>query len=369
MRLPTRRLLCSAVVAAILLLSSAAPVGACDKCGPACQCGPSCRCGSSSASASAPASNNELQVRKNAMSLSDLEKQEFVDAILEMKRRGIYDTFVIQHAQSTFGGHAHGGPAFLPWHRQFLLEFERELQKINPKVTIPYWDFTVDNSPTSAIWAPNFMGGNGDPNNFQKVMDGPFRQGQWTAVFENDLRREFGLFAPTLPTPQDVQNAMRVMIYDVFSFDSGSPVDQSFRNFLEGFNHPSGEAEMHNRVHLWIGGTATLIDQSLDDPIFWLLHANFDRLWGEWEDEYGLLYNPVDPLMDGREGHSLHEPMTPFGNVTPADVLSQRALGYLYDTQLSAQVVPEPGALVLGILGAVGLVAYGWRRGRRKSGG
>ena len=32
---------------------------------------------------------------------------------------------------------AHGGPAFLPWHRQFLLEFERALQSVDPTVTVP----------------------------------------------------------------------------------------------------------------------------------------------------------------------------------------------------------------------------------------
>ena len=34
---------------------------------------------------------------------------------------------------------AHNAPAFLPWHRAFLLEFEREMQKIDPRVALPYW--------------------------------------------------------------------------------------------------------------------------------------------------------------------------------------------------------------------------------------
>ena len=36
---------------------------------------------------------------------------------------------------------AHGFPAFLPWHRAYLLDLERELQAIDPSVTLPYWRF------------------------------------------------------------------------------------------------------------------------------------------------------------------------------------------------------------------------------------
>merc|ERR1712000_770222 len=72
---------------------------------------------------------------------------------------------------------AHGGPMFLPWHRQFLLLFEQELQKIDSSVSLPYWDWTVDNSTNPVInhlWSDTFMGGNGDPDNHDAVATGPF---------------------------------------------------------------------------------------------------------------------------------------------------------------------------------------------------
>ena len=34
--------------------------------------------------------------------------------------------------------------AFLPWHREYLLRFERDLQSINPEVTLPYWEWETD---------------------------------------------------------------------------------------------------------------------------------------------------------------------------------------------------------------------------------
>ena len=36
---------------------------------------------------------------------------------------------------------AHGAPGFLPWHRAYILDLERELQAIDPSVALPYWRF------------------------------------------------------------------------------------------------------------------------------------------------------------------------------------------------------------------------------------
>jgi tyrosinase len=313
----------------------------------------------------------DLRVRKNQSTLTDLEKQDFIEAVKGLKNTfrpgsalSVYDEYVQLHGEAFAGGHAHGGPAFLPWHRELLLRFENDLRTIRPNVTIPYWDFTVDNQPTSSLWAPNFLGGTGSPNDDYIVRDGPFRAGEWVLVFDQpELRRSFGLRVETLPTAADVEAAFRISQYDAPPWDLTSPLDESFRNTLEGFNHPSGEPQLHNRVHSWVGGSMA-IQFSPNDPVFWLLHANLDRLWAEWQAIYGLTYVPT---MGGPPGHNLFDPMSPFGSVRPVDVLDHFALGYRYDTE-GIPAVPEPASLVLAGLGVVGLLFYvgtrSWRRSR-----
>ncbi|WP_257349261.1 tyrosinase family protein [Pseudalkalibacillus decolorationis] len=46
---------------------------------------------------------------------------------------------------------------------------------------------------------------------------------------------------------------------------------ESFRNYLEGFiNGP----QLHNRVHVWIGGDMQFVPTAPNDPVFFLHHAN-----------------------------------------------------------------------------------------------
>lgn len=39
--------------------------------------------------------------------------------------------------------------AFLPWHREYVLQFEQLLQRFEPSLALPYWDWTEDPSATS----------------------------------------------------------------------------------------------------------------------------------------------------------------------------------------------------------------------------
>jgi tyrosinase len=302
-----------------------------------------------------------------------------------------YDQFVAWHLSLYPCGmghetaHAHGGPMFLPWHRLFLLHFENALREVSGKrITVPYWDWT-DPASTPDVFAEDFMGGDGDPDEGFAVTTGPFRKGrwelrvhpigvQWSASATDHLTRRFGSFPPmpTLPTPEDVAFVLGRPKYDVAPFDGGSDPSLSFRNALEGFwrsvgpvRLATGSASMvcgpdgvmmvtsgesaHNRVHGWVGGLLGTTPEGIkvlgtmglptspNDPVFFLHHANIDRLWAEWQRVHGVdSYEPAScgqqALELGCRGNTRTDRMHPPFEATPADVADIGALGYRYDT-------------------------------------
>jgi tyrosinase len=270
-----------------------------------------------------------LRCRKNQATLTVAEKARFVAAVLALKADGTYDQYVSDHMGAM--ADAHRGPAFLPWHREFLRRFELDLQRVDAGVTLPYWNWTIDNAPTSSIWDPTFLGGNGRPSDGQ-VTTGPFAfsAGNWALVFDGPaLRRRFGMSAPSLPTPADVAGALGETVYDVAPFDRFSA--SGFRNRLEGWI--SGP-QLHNLVHVWVGGSMGPMS-SPNDPVFFLHHCFVDKLWADWQALHpGAGYLPV---AGAAPGHNLGDAMQPWAGagtiVTPASVLDHHALGYAYDTE------------------------------------
>ncbi len=289
--------------------------------------------------------NAKYRIRKNVLRLTKTEKRDFVRAVLTLKEKGIYDRYVAWHgAAGNFHtppgadrNAAHMGPAFLPWHREYLLRFERDLQSVIPGVTIPYWEWETDaklpDPSKSPIWDENFMGGNGNSKKDFVVDTGPFSVGRWTVIDaqgnpSGGLRRNFGGSerAPTLPTEDDVRNALKITPYDTLPWDMTS--NQSFRNQLEGF---IDGPQLHNRVHGWVGGHMGVVPTAPNDPVFFLHHANVDRIWAIWQALHPK--ERYQPRKNGPFGQNLRDPMYPW-DTAPKDVINHRKLGYVYDVEL-----------------------------------
>ena len=99
-----------------------------------------------------------VRIRKDAETLTIAERDRFVSAFAKLNNRG-HGSVPRLHAMHTEDttDEAHGLDAFLPWHRAYLLDLERELQVIDPAVALPYWRF--DNprrgcSPPTSSGAP-----------------------------------------------------------------------------------------------------------------------------------------------------------------------------------------------------------------------
>lgn len=299
-------------------------------------------------------------VRKNAKSLSRDEKKAFVEALLQLKKEGRYDEYVHWHhavmkptifpyepKDGAYRNGAHRGPAFLPWHREFLLQVEADLRSINSALFIPYWDWTEDaeGSPlNSSIWEDDFLGGNGVEANNWEVATGPFAysNGNWPIPEDHDgpaLRRQFGGSSPTLPTKEDLALAMAEGFYDTPPFNS-SPFNIGFRNRLEGWITQRGDSrvkkpgsQLHNRVHLWVGGSMEPMT-SPNDPVFFLHHCFVDKVWSDWQ-ALQQKQNPAAaphyaPESGGPPSHNLDDQLKPWQR-TIRDVLDISTLGYSYE--------------------------------------
>lgn len=267
-----------------------------------------------------------------------------------------YDLFVVWHHLAMFRltpptqserNAAHSGPAFLPWHRLMLVQLELQMQRVlgDDTVGLPYWDWAADGalSPaqqrTAPLWTAAGMGGTGNP-----VADGPFAHDPANAAAfririesgasgrlrstDRGLRRSLGTDTATLPTKAQVAAALAQPTYDTPPW---GPTSRGFRNQLEGWRpNPPG---LHNRVHVWIGGDMAPAS-SPNDPVFYLNHANVDRLWEAWMQTNGRTYVPGPGESAALAGHRLNDALynvLATGVTRPADLLDQTELA-TYDS-------------------------------------
>jgi tyrosinase len=285
-----------------------------------------------------------MDIRVNHRHMSREQKDAFVDAILLLKndvdsvlrpgRQRRYDDFVQVHKNAMGGDEQfspmpHRSPLFFPWHRVFLRQFERALQSAanNPAITLPFWDWSMagPNDPFTA----NFMGGNGDSGQNNRVTTGPFtlQRGRFEVrIWDLDLgdpglRRDFGAEAGAhLPDANLIATAMNKVPY--------SPGPDSWVNFAEGM--------LHDPVHRWIGGNMWF-PTSPNDPIFFLHHCHLDLLWERWQRQHPTTapYMPAaeQPGFDLDATLVFNAPgnLAPWeGNWTVRDCLTTEPLDYTY---------------------------------------
>ena len=225
-----------------------------------------------------------MGIRKNYRNLTDGERDRLVQALFHVKSTGLVDQFAQMHARHFLHG-IHTSSHFLPWHREMLLRFERELQKFHPDVTIPYWDSAVDRSPSDPLWNNNFLG-------------------QFDSAW--GLGRVLGSGRRPLSTLQEVEANRNRDNYDSFWRELENPI--------------------HNSPHTWVNGVMDSFS-SPGDPAFYLHHCWIDMLWAQWQFKHRGA-----PFVSSGAGLGLNDPMMEWPDRTPADVLDYHALGYQYDT-------------------------------------
>lgn len=204
-------------------------------------------------------------VRKNVYNINATEVNSLKLAIAKMKQLSIsnpndptgweYQAAIhgtlVTPTQLLWNSCQHGSAGvtslfFLSWHRMFLFYFERILRAKsgNPNFTLPYWNYQL---PNQKSLPPIFC---------------------WPAANTNPLyepSRYYNINTRTATLPSSI------------GIDLNSSLKKKcFTDFQSLLDAP------HGNVHISIGGKMSDIETAAQDPIFWLHHANIDRLWEAW---------------------------------------------------------------------------------------
>jgi tyrosinase len=259
-----------------------------------------------------PVAGAAVATRKNQADLSDSETTAFRNAVTRLVAEGQYLQLIQDHMDMSHNMHGTMGEIglyrFLGWHRRYLIAFERELQRVDralrPNATellgVPYWRWQ-DDFPE---WLEDFLPANdpvtGNPPP-ARIKGPPERKPDGTDI--DDILNHF-----------DVQNTEIAGENDYIKFTWG----------IEGWGvRPDGSPlRAHNHGHVWIGGIMNNTSTSPTDPMFWLHHAEIDRLWHNWRQTHA---DPAPPLV------GLDRVMDPWAE-SYDELLDISALAYSYDS-------------------------------------
>ncbi|MDQ2848146.1 MAG: tyrosinase family protein [Actinomycetota bacterium] len=174
----------------------------------------------------------------------------------------------------------HGTWYFVSWHRMYLYYFERivRAQVIangGPRNwALPYWNYDgggTQNTLPLAFRNPTMPNGSANPLYVAQrnpgINSGAGLPGSITSP-------AFALSRPT--------------------FTGASEFGGGITSSMGQFWGQTGRLEQtpHNDVHVAVGGLMGDPDTAAQDPIFWLHHANIDRVWWLWAPHHS---NPTDP--------------------------------------------------------------------------
>lgn len=311
------------------------------------------------------------------MSLTSSEWQRVVDAIWVMKNTTLeagqdafgvgfkpYDYFVVKHAFSATdsrGDQGHYTEAFPNFHAAFILEFENSLLAIDPSISgLPYWETNTGN-----VFNSEYFGSAPGTGPGKVVIDGKFANFPINKTFDvhywGTLSQGWNASVRAFSGSNGFLRGSHLRTFHVTRYGSpwSNPRErQAACMKVEGCFSAWHDCidffmdNMHDLGHIVIGGRSKTDDGDLtdtktspNDPIFWFVHANLDRIRMGWmaahQGESSVYYG-----YKGSRGHCRIPDMgmgCPQGGIDILDVMSS---GFPFTAgQLGLSGLP-PGKLV-----------------------
>ncbi len=195
----------------------------------------------------------------------------------------------------------HGAPAFFTWHRAYLMAFEHALRAARCDVALPYWDWS--SGPSTGV--PEACRHAAYVNRSGATVPNPLYSGPSLATGGPTARRTD---IDTTAYDDLATSAQSAMAATTFT---------SFQNQIDG---------IHGGVHVRTGGDMGSVPTAAYDPIFYLHHANVDRLWADWQAAHPGALPATEASF---ELQPFNRPFTTQWQ-QGSDVESIEALGYRY---------------------------------------
>jgi tyrosinase len=235
----------------------------------------------------------------------------------------------------------HGNWYFLPWHRAYVLTYERIIRNLtgNNDFAMPYWDWTANPKMPEVFLQPTTPDGK---KNWLYVDDQAFGK-TWKRTWP-----------PQQPMPdRQVGPAVLKAILDATEYEefgtsrpSGqNNLDQSWIVAEDAGDQGILEARPHNLTHNNIGGWMPTA-LSPRDPIFFMHHCNIDRIWAVWNS----LGNPnsSDPLWtDMTFENNFYNVDGTYYSPKVSDLYVPETLGYTYGLGTPVEAVSPPSVVAL----------------------
>jgi hypothetical protein len=197
----------------------------------------------------------------------------------------------------------HGSPGFLTWHRAYMAVYEDALRAVNADVALPYWNWS--SGPTTGVPAacasPTYV------NRVGATVPNPLFAGPITA----------GAGGGTTSRRADIDTTT---FGDLATSAQNAMTNTDFNMFQSQLNG------VHGSVHVRVGGNMSSVATAGFDPIFYLHHANVDRLWANWQVSNAVALPPAEANLE----------LDPFKKcfsdqmLRGSDVFSTDDLGYRY---------------------------------------